>query len=824
MAAVVAVVRCAPAQETPAKQETRPKSVKSAPDSEAPAMTGKAAKRSLIRAATQPDADQEPKKSADKAERKDDVMLPRSGPSIDHLIEPPRNPEDYWIRIDRALRYGQLDEAKRHLSELMDRDDLTDEKILELREKHGSSMLLRLELAPELEPLARKLIDRANAASRARARDAARIRHFLGNLGKSAGERDYAILQLRHSGAHAIPYFVEALRQSGGDKMPLLQGLFAMPQSSWPAVAAVLDSDDEPLMSTMIELLRQFGVPESADALWYVAEAQKYSRSLRSQARDVLAALTGIPLGNLPAAAGQLAALADRDYRQLAELAGVDQPTEVWRWENDRLVSAERPVLEHLEARAMKCARRAIELDPSSEHAKLVLISLALHSRFEKAGIDQSLASDGSGVFELSLSAGPDLVARVLERGMRERRHAVVLGAVQVLGRIGNVNLLADRTDQSAPLTAALNYPNSRVQFAAALAALEINPPTRFQGGSRVVDTLVRALDPEGRPLAVVIDGNDNRGNRTAQLLTQFGYQTRVCRTGKSGFEAAAGSSAVDLVFIDAGVLDWPIVETIANFRADARTKGIPITILRYDETPTAVLNLAERYANLMVIPRGDSKEQVGKLLALNFAESTSRPLTPAEKASQQSIALDWVLRLARGEIGHLDVRSASDRLASLLRSAELGSQAAEALGYLPSAENQARLAFAVLDDSVSMPVRLAACNALTRNTQRGGKALDRSTTARLVNLFEGTNDRELRTALARLVGSFGPDGAAVAQRILRYRPLVASPAPTEADGGAKPVLEPKPKEPPEPGEPAKPPAKPPTPKKPAAKNFFGES
>lgn len=693
--------------------------------------------------------------------------LPLGSPSpLEAQLEPPADTEQAWLMLHRELSYGKPAIVQRRLDQLLLGLDVTPEKaeslraehgpdavlnpdltpqlLLELREKYGSSMLVRLGVRPELRKAASKLIAMANEASLAKARDPDRIRRFLANLDQSAHHRAYARDQLRQAGPHAVPFFIEAMTAEPNKRQTWTDGLRAMDRNYWSAVAAALETQDESLLLTMIEVLESYAEPAAIDVLWFPAGSPSVPAPVQQRARQAIERLTGISWNNLPAPASALEGIAQRHYQAIPRASGEG---EIWRWSEGTVKSERLPASEAERDRGLAAARKALTLDPARSGAKVLYLSLIL---------DQPAAAPSEEPTDEALQAGPELLTQVLERSLQEGRTRVTLAALVALGRLGTPRLVIDG-DQPGPLLLAMEHPSRRVQFAAVLAVLEARPAGPFPQASRVVQALIGALDPQTRSVALILDGDRRRSNHTAAMVAQLGFESRVFATGRDGFRNASDSMAVDLVLLDANVHDWGLEETVANFRADTRTAGVPMVLFADGGTADRQHRLGRRYPAVTTAPRLASPQALARLLALQAEASPDPPLSEEERAAQQRAALAWLLRLARGEAPALDVSAASEALAGLLGSAKHGPSAAAVLAHLPSARNQGYLAAAALDASQPAENRLATCLALARNIRTGGTALDQATIRAILAAFAQSPEPPLRTALAALAGLVAP-------------------------------------------------------------------
>ncbi|MFO0949108.1 MAG: HEAT repeat domain-containing protein [Planctomycetota bacterium] len=703
-------------------------------------------------------------------------ILPDAGTDIQRMHDLPQTAEQFYRVIDRDLTFGRLDQAKAHLEQLLARPDFTPATALMLREKYGSSLPIKVSTHPELRELGEQLSKRFNDASRDQARNAERIQHFIENLAKSPNERSYALRQLRISGPYAIPYFIQAIESSGKNRPEYEAAMLELKPEVWPAVAAILDSGDPLLMNLAIDLLRQYAVPRAADFLWYYSASPQVPAGVRANALETLSYLTDKPVPLLPAASDALVAVADRYYRHRGNLGETTDLVPIWRWQDGQLTVTEESYTAAEQYFGLKAARQAVELDPENRKAAVLLVSTALEKSVEKSGIENLAPTLREGEVETVLSAGPALMSEVLAQAIRDGRSAVALGAVRALGEIGSADLVADHGGQVGALGRALNFPDPRVQFAAALAVLQIHPPKFFPHASRVVDTLIGAIDNESRPRAVVISESSIRGNELGTLLNEMGLAPAIGVGGRQGFKAAVAVGGLELILVEAGIQDWALDQTLANLRADARTAGVPVYVVAESTSRDAIERKVARYRRVYAIPPVDDKDKLLAAMDKVSSDWQAKPLTAEEVAARRKVAIEWLVRLSRGELPYMDIRPAARPLMDLLPVPDQGVYAAEALSYLPSAEVQDRLANAVLNETIPLPNRIAACNALAHNVQISSRSVSAAVASKLMTTLQQSEGGEFAVALARLLGALGPDEAQSAARILKLKPL------TEAD------------------------------------------
>src|SRR5262249_54330357 len=156
---------------------------------------------------------------------------------------------------------------------------------------------------------------------------------------------------------------------------------------------------------------------------------------------------------------------------------------------------------------------------------QVLYLALSLAAEIRKGGFDRPLATGPGTAHDLALSVGSDVTLDVLVESFRSRRPAVAVAALKALGQIATLAQLKLTAPRASPVVAALDYPDPRVQLAAASAILQVDPKTAFRGSPRVVEVLKRALAGDGRPHAVVGEVSAERGAQIGGFLNELGYE-----------------------------------------------------------------------------------------------------------------------------------------------------------------------------------------------------------------------------------------------------------------------------------------------------------
>jgi hypothetical protein len=755
--------------------------------SQAPAQEGKDAPKK------QPDKDQAPPPGK--------VETGKPGDDYRQYFKKPETPADFWGALQFESEVGRYDLAAGYLRGLLARNP-TDKELFDLESKEGMAAFLRLRNVPKwsddakVDAQAKKdvdeLIGRVSNAVRSTLNDPARIKRYVQNLTAGPEEYAYAIKELYRSGAGAVPFLLEELRNAtGADRFTLLKALRKLGPDTLAPLAAALDSNDAQLKVDLLGVFKDRAATSVIPNLYYLIGSANQPDAVRRKAAETLAYLLDVPVTKLPSPKVALTTEADRYYRHQVPFANPNA-VPVWRWDGKTIVPGwpGAPTVSASRAEeyyGLRYAGQALTIDPTYLPAQVVLLSLALDKGYERAGLTQPLAKAALPVYELLATVSPELLLATLDRALTERRVPVILGTIRALGDLAEVRATRPTGKSQPGLVRALFYPDRRVQMAAADALVRIPGPPPAGASVRVVDVLRRALaaEPEGKVKAKVLVGltNPDVAGKVADSVRQAGYDALTASTARDVMRRLNQAADVDLLLIDAGVTDPGINWLLAQLRADANAGNLPLVLLAPPGREEALRRLTEGSPNVIVAPQGLALEskRLGELFASQLGEVSSQPLTDEERKEFAEKAVRYLDGMARGDLKGYDARPAGDVLLDALRAGRLSPEgqlaAIDAVGRLSGPRSQNELAVVVLDAKRPLPLRDAAAKELVRHVQEHGLLMNRPQVAALEGLAGQADLKpELKADLALLVGSLHPDARQTGERLLRYQP----PAPTK--------------------------------------------
>ncbi|MBX9585128.1 MAG: hypothetical protein K2X87_32885 [Gemmataceae bacterium] len=467
---------------------------------------------------------------------------------------------------------------------------------------------------PQLDRQARAnvetLIKRATDATEKLLRNPARVTRFVRNLGETPEEREFAVVELRRTGDYAVPFMVEALRDKTSPAVTAgvlgaIPRLDVASAAAWVAALDGLDAENRYGVASALAsrpdalTLTQTAQTDLTPALWRMSGNPDNSPAIREFARRTLEALVRGADRKDPAA--ELVALArpfaDRKARYLAASTNPDgspAAVPVWTWnEADRKLAKQDAVPPHQadEYFGLRYARWALELRPEYEPAQALILAIAADKAMERGRFGE-LARTDPAVYRLLADAPAVVLTDLLDRALAEKRTGLVLAMTQVLG---------DRAER-APATAApgkpslyeraLDYPDPRVQLAAASALLRspagVDPKLR----PRVVDVLRRAaaVDPAppgtAKGQVLLADPDRRRADIVAAYLRAMGLGVDLYGTGRDLLRRATRSADYDLIVLDRHVGGPEVRDLVAQLRADRGTARVPVVVVASADRP----------------------------------------------------------------------------------------------------------------------------------------------------------------------------------------------------------------------------------------------
>lgn len=579
--------------------------------------------------------------------------LVASGQTESDYYATPKTVPEFWRATLFEIRTGNFERAAERIKGLLDLNpdsktlfDLVDRPTPGTQ--GGMAQFLRLRNVPkwnanekrnaEAKLLVEDLIARITKAVETELGNADRIRRYATALAGSPEEASFALRELRRSGKAVPPVLAAMLleRPATEVRSGILSAIPLLQADTVPGFVAFLPAADTASQSDLIDALRKrddfrpltlSAETDPVPTLYYLWGNPDTSELVRKKAKDAIAAATlkdptleRDPDLRLPQ--GQLTAYAQRFYEGTANLARMagdarNEPVHaVWVWDGKALKEVTMTRAQATEHYGLRYARWALDLQPDYGPAQRVFLSIAIEHQAMRAGGGGKLVRTAPDLHAALATAPYDLLSDLLEDALRTRKTAVVLAVVRVLGErteakaarpTGRPGAKIENAKDLRPalLVKALDYPDPRVQFAAADALLRV-PGTATHGrNTQIVKILAAALaaGPANGPKQKALLGDPDRvrAEGVATILHRVGFQVETAPTGRDLIRRLHEKADIDLVLLDRHLPDPALPDMLAQVRADFRGKTLPLMVV-VSPDGVAPVNLLTILARLAVV------------------------------------------------------------------------------------------------------------------------------------------------------------------------------------------------------------------------------
>lgn len=601
----------------------------------------------------------------------------------------PLTPMALFAQMKGHIEEGKYDLAALFLQKFVE-SERTDQDLLDIEARYGTTVFRSLRNVPKwsddptLDKKAREnaetVITQATKATLAVLQNPGRVNKYIRNLGETYEERVFAEMELKRTGDYAVPYMVEALRANLSPAITVgilgsLQKLEAQSMAGWLAALDGLDPATQMSVLGGITsrpdsmILLNAAQTDFIPYLWRLVAMPDTPPTLQKFAADTLAKLVPNASKIQPEAA--LVALArtfaDRKARFLNAKTnpdGTPNTVPVWVWDAKEQKLAkmdEIPVGQADEYYGLRYARWALDRRPDYEPAQVLVLTLAAERAVVRSNF-ADVAKTDPAVYKLLADAPLAVLAELLDRSLFEKRTALVLALTQALGdRSEKVPATAPGPDRPSLFERSLNYPDARVQLAAANGLLRSPVPVNPKLRGRVLEVLRRAAAVDAgvpgtiKGQALLADPNRQRADNVAIFLRALGYDVEIFSNGRDLLRRVARASDFDLILIDHHIPNPELVDLVGHLRADVNAARRPVLVIASADHPRPP-SLDMLLLQLAVLIAATESEHIG--MPPPYVPDLVKP--PEEQAKDRVS----VQRLRDGVF-----RSASrDRLARLLR------------------------------------------------------------------------------------------------------------------------------------------------------------
>ncbi len=471
-----------------------------------------------------------------------------------------------------AWKLDRISDARNYLRQLGERDPQSAELVL-LRKQQGQSVFIELYRDRRLHPESVQML--RNLRKSLPQSDNLQLPQRVADLSAGGTRGADAVTELLLGGDAAVSALLAAdpATQAGASAQAFLEEHSADLRDELLRQLPAADSAGQ------IRVLKLLAGTVSPDTAWSLVKLQFHSDvNVAAAAKQAVRRLSrgAITVGNSADAAALLISEAEKNLQAAADRSPVGSPVLL---ETDDTVTARLKKAEWLLADALSLQRG---------HSRGVILERLVAA----AGADPTVTAQagplaGKPAAELTAVLG---VALELQQWP---------AAIECLRGLSATDLAAaDKQAIRALLNEAILSTDVRVRVLAAAAARK-NSISAGNALFTISDVLAAAEQAVSQPEAVVIAPDDQLSLVLRQLLEDQKYSVQVAETGPQGFVQAVGCLHSDVIFLSLYPSRWPASTTLANLRADCRTRSCPVVLIGRQDQQTEAAALQQIYGNV---------------------------------------------------------------------------------------------------------------------------------------------------------------------------------------------------------------------------------
>ena len=628
-----------------------------------------------------------------------------------------------------------------------------------------SDAVARAMKVPELEGTAGKLYRAYQNGKISLARDPEQIKQAIAMLTGPVRGRIMARERIIPAGEYAMPYLITALVDGTNPALQAeVQGVIRdmgrqaiVPLGT--SLAHLPPEQQELIANVMGTLGRRTAIP-------FLAEVQKASttQATKTACGRAIEKLGGMGTASSPS--DLYFQLAEAYYSHNSDLTPFpgDDNQILWGYSSGAGLTMQplRTPVFH-EAMAMRMAEKALAMDPSRQDAVVTWVAANFSRQINTPKDYQNPAygADRRDAMYYAVAAGPVVAQKVLGRALSASDTPLARLSLEAVEKTAGDSTLVTTEGHRSALVTALNYPNRRVQYEAALALASAFPSKGFAGAERVVPTLAGAVRDSAAQYAVVLAESAEAYQQVRKVLEKHNYA--VLPMGKDLAEIAGPISeapGIDLV-VSTGGTSARVTALVDKVRADGKLGASPLLALTSTDVYNDLRARFEKDVSTAVRPVAMGDEMMSREIGELVLRSTGGSITAEEAKGYQTRALTALRDIA---MTRSEVFSAVDAVAPLIT--VLGRPGVSKLDVaeILSRTNFAKAQVAIMDAALNTAgsEQPAMLDKVTASVKRFGSQLEPRQVTRAIELAKGGD-----TSAAALVGAMGIENKDLVKLIL---------------------------------------------------------
>jgi CheY-like chemotaxis protein len=679
-------------------------------------------------------------------------------PVIRSIIEAnPTTPKEIVRAVVVLVDLHRPELARPLLNKLMESKPDTN-TLLSLAHDFDSATFIKLAGQESLTPEGGQLADAVLSAAQAARTDPALLKQLVSQLvAKDENTRQDAVIGLYKARGAAVAPLVRALIDPARarEHKAVRSMLVRLGGDSVGPLVAMLESHDAVARLQAAQVLGRLKAKPAIQALLVPAVASTSSPELKAAAGQALLDTLGrIPTE--PEAAELLSHEARAALEKVKLLRADPQPgVEQWRWDEKlgQSILTQIPPADAAASDAARLAGDAYVLTADTQSRRLFILAQLTAAKL-LGGLDHPLAKGEGTVYAQVAAFGPRLVEEVLLTALTEGNATAATAAAEILGDIGQEEILHRSGAALSPLAEAARSGDRRLRFAAIDAILKLKPTRPFAGAGEIPQNLAFFAGTAGFRRAIVAHPRTEKGQQLVGLLSGLDYEADSVSTSRQFMMAATQSPDYELALVDVSLGDPGADDLLARLRRDPRTTDLPIGLVAPANKWSDAERVAQSLPQVTAIPPVRTEAAL-KFQMARILERAGRDLvTFPERQAQAAVALGWLARLSDDKQRPFDLQAVEPAVARALYVPALSRQAALVLSNLPSAAAQASLVDLAGRNVLPIAARQAAATAFGRSVRLHGVLLTSGQIIEQYNRYNAsrTLDQDTQQVLASLL------------------------------------------------------------------------
>lgn len=680
------------------------------------------------------------------------------------LDSQPKSPADLLRSIEILLDYGRNDVARTLLDQL-NAMTLTPAQLVDLHTRFRSGLFLRIAREKSLQPAGAAFEKNVMEAAQQAVRDRDRVAALILLLSDpDAARRHTALVDLRDAQDAAVNALLQVLGDAGRvaehrAARDALVTILTPPaevrfrNKSLPLTELVLSAAataDPALRVQVLNVLGRLSARAATPLLVRPALAADSPPQLKTVARQALLKIVGA-LPTQHQAEIYLERLARTHLADQRAAAYQNQATTtVWEWDDANHAGVSRRLdLEHAALlKARRVTRELHLLNPDSSRFRNLYLATALQTEKILGGISTPLAQQAGSAFAETAAGGVGAAMEVFEFALSNDQIAGAIGAVEVLGEIGDASLLATTDGRPGSLTQMLLHENRRMRFTAARAILHLDPQGPYPGSSYLAETLAYFAGTGGTRRILIAHPRTDHGQFIVGLLRELGFEADTAQTGNQTIKAAHESPDYQFILISDAIDRPAVAELLQQLRRDPRVRNLPLGVMTRQQTARRTEYLVQDDPLTIAFPRIHSTDGL-RIQARRLLELAGRDRLEAdERIVHAEFALREISRLAANPetYAFYDLVRHEASIRGALSNSFLTDRAADALGQLATPNAQRTLLEVVNQPARPLLDRQAAAKAFETSVDRRGILLTRAEILAQYDRYNESADADVGT------------------------------------------------------------------------------